>query len=399
MKSFVAVALVVLLPLNLALAAPKTVDPAYLATLRDDNAHTLPRHLAPHEISLPRLAVPHAPRVAPVGVVRAQAEYESNDGIIIRWGGYDALQTSMVVPLTTATPPAKVWVVVSGSTQQSSASGILSGGGANMAHVRFVTAATDSVWIRDYGPRFIDDWGKRGISDHTYNRPRPNDNNFPAVFGALLGEAVYNMPLVHGGGNFHLFRGREAYMTRLIVNENPGLTEQQIKDTYLAYQGLDLTLTDPLPACFDSTQHIDMWMLPIGDDKVLIGEYAATDGCRNQPGTIGIPKAVTDATAALMESRGFTVYRTPAWGSDISTQRSHFTYTNSVIVNQTVLVCQFNNQTTRNAQAVATFETALPDHDIVPVNCSSIIGLSGAIHCIVMHVPDLVFRDGNDTPE
>ncbi len=392
MKTSAACCLLLIVASAGAVAAPRTVDPAYLATLRDDNANMLPRNLAPHEIHLPRLALPDAPRVAPIGPVRAQAEYESNHGILIRWGGYDALQTSMVVPLTTATPPATVWVVVSGSAQQASASATLSGSAANMAHVRFITATTDSVWIRDYGPRFIDDWGKRAVSDHTYNRPRPNDNNFPSVFAGQIGETVYNLPLEHGGGNFHLFRGRDAYMTRLIADENPSLTEQQIKDAYLEYQGLDLTLTDPLPACFDSTQHIDMWMLPLTDDKVLIGEYAATDGCRNQGSTIGVPKAVTDATAELMASRGYTVYRTPAWGSNLTTQRAHYTYTNSVIVNQTVLVCQFNGEATRNAQALSTFQTALPDHDIVPVNCSSIITQAGAIHCIVMHVPDLLFR-------
>lgn len=364
-----------------AVAAPKIADPAYLATIRDDSDNPLPRHRAPHEINLPGLMVPRGPRVPPVGPVRAQAEYETNDGILIRWGNYNTLHTAMVVPLTTADPPANVWVVVSSPTQQASASSVLSGGGADMTHVRFVTAATDSVWIRDYGPRFIDDWGKRAISDHTYNRPRPNDNNFPAVFGALLGEAVYDLPLEHGGGNFHLFRGREAYMTRLIANENPSYTEQQIKDAYLDYQGLDLTLTDPLPAAYDSTQHIDMWMLPLGDDKVLIGEYAASEGG-------GVPKSVTDATATLMQSRGYTVYRAPGWRSG----GAHYTYTNSVIVNQTVLICQFSGQTERNALARATFQAALPDHDIVSVDCSSIIGQAGAIHCIVMHVPDLLFR-------
>ncbi|MEO8010988.1 MAG: agmatine deiminase family protein, partial [Dokdonella sp.] len=297
MRTVAAFILMLLFATVPAAAAPRLVDPAYLATIRDDDTNPLPRGLAPHEINLPKPWLSRVPRVPPVGPVRAQAEYEATHGILIRWGSYNALHTSMVVPLTTASPPATVWIVVSGNVQQDSARSVLSGGGADMAHVRFVIAATDSVWIRDYGPRFIDDWGVRAISDHTYNRPRPNDNNFPAVFAALLGETKYDLPLEHGGGNFHLFRGRDAYMTRLIANENPSLTEQQIKDAYLEYQGLDLTLTDPLPASYDSTQHIDMWMLPLGDDKVLIGDYAAGEGA-------GVPKSVTDATAALMQSRG-----------------------------------------------------------------------------------------------
>ena len=367
-------------------AAPRQADPAYLATIVDDLPPSLPRGFAPHERGLALPQVPRAALAPPLTVPRAQAEYEANHGILIRWGNYNALHTSMVVPLTTADPPSDVWVVVSGSTQQASATTALQGAGADMAHVHFTVASSDSVWIRDYGPRFIDDAGRRAIADHTYNRPRPNDDNFPGVFAGQIGETLYAMPLVHGGGNFHLFRNREAFMTRLIANENPGLTEQQILDTYLAYQGLDVTLTDPFPASYDSTQHIDMWMLPLGDDKVLIGDYAATEGG-------GVPKTVTDATATLMQSRGYTVHRTPGW----RTGGAHYTYTNSVIVNNVVLICRFGGaNATRDAAAKATFEAALPDHDIVQVDCSGIIGQAGAIHCIVMHVPDLVFRNGND---
>ena len=44
-------------------------------------------------------------------------------------------------------------------------------------------------------------------------------------------------------------------MTELIVNENPGLSGAEIEQRYLDYQGLDLTVTDPFPTSYDSTQH------------------------------------------------------------------------------------------------------------------------------------------------
>ncbi len=384
MKNFLVLSLSFLCAVS-SLAATPRADPEYLATIRDDESAPLPRGLAPHERGVPLPLAADAAHAAPTAPVRAQAEYEANHGILIRWGAYNALHTEMVVPLTRADPPSDVWVVVSDAVQQASARQVLSGGGADLAHVHFVIARTDSVWIRDYGPRFIDDGGRRGIVDHVYNRPRANDDAFPPVFGAQLGEPVYAMPLSHGGGNFHLFRNREAFMTRLIVNENPGLGEQQIKDAYRAYQGLDVTLTDPFPTSYDSTQHIDMWMLPLADHKVLIGEYAAGEGA-------GVPKTVTDSTAALMQARGYTVYRTPGWRAS----GAHYTYANAVIVNQIVLTCRFNGYAAQNAQALATFQSALPDHEIVQVDCSQIIGLAGAIHCIVMHMPDLLWRSAFD---
>ncbi|HET6546698.1 MAG TPA: agmatine deiminase family protein, partial [Rhodanobacteraceae bacterium] len=149
---------------------PLEADPVYLATIRDDGPPPLPRGLAPFE-QVPVWQRPAIPAEAPGGHVRAEAEYEPDQGILIRWGSYNALQTSMVVPITTGDPPAEVWIVVSGASQENSARSVLEGGGADLAHVHFISAPSDSVWIRDYGPRFIEHDGTRAIVDHIYNRP------------------------------------------------------------------------------------------------------------------------------------------------------------------------------------------------------------------------------------
>jgi agmatine/peptidylarginine deiminase len=365
-------------------AQMRVVPDSYLETIRDDGPPPLPRGLAAGE-RVPAWQAPAYPLEAPGGHVRAEAEYEGTRGILIRWGNYNALHTAMVVPLTTAEPPAEVWIVVSGGNQQQSAENVLEGGGADLAHVHFLAADSDSVWIRDYGPRFIEHEGLPAIVDHVYNRPRPDDDDIPIAVGAAWDEPVYELPLVHGGGNFHLFRDRDAFMTRLVVNENPGVGEAEIIEDFRAYEGLNLTLFDPFPTSYDSTQHIDMWMLPLADRKVLIGEYDPAEGG-------SVPNAVTEAAAEELASRRYTVYRTPGW-NDFGT---HYTYTNSVIVNQVVLICRFDGYEKENAEALATYQEAMPDHAIVAVDCSDIIQLAGAMHCIVMHVPDLVFRDDSD---
>ena len=130
-----------------------------------------------------------------------------------------------------------------------------------------------------------------------------------------------------------------------------------------------------------------MWMLPLTDSKVLIGQYDASEGG-------GVPKTVTDGAADELASRGYTVYRTPGW----NVFGTHYTYTNSVIVNQVALICRFDGYDAENADALATYRQALPDSDVVVVDCTDIIPLAGAIHCIVMHVPDLLYRDDSDDP-
>jgi len=369
----------------------KRVPQEYLDSIVDDIPNPLPRGLAPGE-TVPILDwASRMPLTPPSGSVTTPAEYELNDGLLISWGSFNPLLTEAAVAVTTGTE-ATVWIVVPNAGTQSSATTTLSGAGANMNQVEFILYTTDWVWMRDYGPRFISEDSTRAIVDHTYNRSsRPNDNAFPDHLSAEWGEPQYDIPLVHGGGNFHLFGDGEAFMTELILDENSGLSPQDVEDLFMDYEGLDLTIMPPFPSWYDSTQHIDMWMLPVADREVIIGEYPVSDT---------EVRTVTEDAVTLLEGRGYTVHRTPGWSSG----GTHYTYTNSVILNEVVLACQFQNGNSNfadeDAEAVATFEAIYPDRQIVPVDCSAIIGYSGAIHCIVMHVPEvtpLLFADGFET--
>ncbi|MBN2562624.1 MAG: agmatine deiminase family protein [Phycisphaerae bacterium] len=337
----------------------------------------LPKYMTPEERRIPwdrPTPEDFDSRSPPTGEVHCAAEYEPMAGLLIAWEGYSSVLTAMAVGITTNDPEAIVWVVVDSSSEQTSAYNSLNTAGADMDQVEFIIRTTDTVWIRDYGPRYIFEDDNRAIIDHTYNRPRPNDNTFNDYLASLWGEPEYKIPLTHGGGNFHLFSNGDAFMTDLILDENPGLSEQDVKDLYEEYQNVDLTIYPGFPTTFDSTQHIDMWMLPLDDGKVIIGEYDSSTG---QPYTI-TENAVTD-----LESRGYTVYRTPGWRSG----GTHYTYTNAVIINDLVFIPEFSGYSTQNAQTLSVFESALPDHTMFQVDCSSIITAAGAMHCIVMHVP------------
>lgn len=356
---------------------------AVLQSIKDDDQVRLPRQLSEQERLIWRLPAPLRLALAPPPApVRALAEYEANDGLLMRWGSFNSVITEIAAAVTTAGPyqggPAPfVYLVVSSSTQQSSASQTLSAAGVDMNRVQFLIAPSNSVWMRDYGPRVVNSGGVRGFVDHTYNRPRPLDDAIPSAVAPSFATPVYSLPLTHGGGNFHLFDDGEAFMTQLIVNENPGVSAEQIQAYYREYQGLDLTLTGAFPTSFDSTQHIDMWMLPVARKKVLISEYPDTGG------VYAVPRQVSETTAQLMRDRGYEVLRIPGWRG---TNGAHYTYANAVVMNSKVLICRFQGEDARNAQALAAFQTAFPTRQVVTIDCSSIISSAGAIHCIVMHI-------------
>jgi agmatine/peptidylarginine deiminase len=382
------VLLVLLVAAPLAAQQAKRVPRDFLATIVDDEPNPLPRSMTEAERAMPLpLAPPPELLAPPAGFVYTPAEYDHNNGLLISWGSFNSVLTEMTVGVTTGDPDGIVYVIVPNASQQASAISTLTAAGADMSQVEFILYNTNSVWIRDYGPRFIEEDGQRAIVDHTYNRPtRPNDNALPDFLSTYWGLPQYDIPLVHGGGNFHLWADRDAYMTELILNENPGLSEAQVIQLYLDYQNLALTITDPLPANFDSTQHIDMWMLTVSDREVIIGEYDSS--------SVAYP--ITETWATELASRGYTVHRTPGWIS-FYPGGTHYTYTNAVVFNDLVFIPEFSGYPTENAQAVAVFEAAFPGKQVIPVDCSDIIAFAGAIHCVVMHVPELsseIFADG-----
>jgi len=299
------------------------------------------------------------------------AEYDDNEGMLTVWGSYDSVVTDMAVAVTNNDPDAIVYVVVQNSSEQSSATSTLTSAGADMNQVDFIIYDTDTTWIRDYGPRFVMDNGERAIIDFDYNRPRPDDNAFPAFLGSLWGETVSEMPLTHGGGNLQI-AGDDAFMSELILDENLGLSEQDVADIIDQYHNLDLTIYGRFPSSFDYTGHIDMWMLPVSDGEVIVGEYSSSTGD---------PYTITEAAASDLTSKGYTVYRTPGWQSG----GTHYTYTNGVIMNDVVLVPQY--YTSEDATALAVFQAAFPDRTTIQIDCTSIISAAGAIHCIMAHVP------------
>lgn len=340
----------------------------------------LPRSLAPHELGLPLPEVVEGP--PPAGPVDTPAEYEHSAGLLIAWEQFNDVLSAITVAVTTHIPPGTIWVVVDDTGEQGSATAVLTAAGADLDHVRFLVRTTDSVWIRDYGPRFVFERGRRAIVDHVYNRPRPNDDVLPDYIAQQWGMDEYFIPLTHGGGNFHLFADGDAFMTDLVLDENPGLDAADVEQLFADFEAVDLTIWPGFPTSFDSTQHIDMWLLPVRDKVAIVGEYDVSTG---QPHTI------TEAAVAELQGRGYQVFRTPGWRSG----GTHYTYTNAVVFNDLVLLPEYNGFPSENAQALAVFQAAFPQHAIVQIDSSSLVTFAGVLHCIVMQVPDgLLFRDG-----
>lgn len=352
---------------------PDSITPRYLTDAER-------KYLETHELGGGQRLVTSPP----TGPIHCMAEYEPCEGVLLNWRSFTPIIAQMAKEITT-TGNAIAYIVVANASTQTSATNTLTANGTNMSRVKFMIASSDTVWIRDYGPRYIFEGDCRAIVDHQYNRPRPNDDVFPSFFSTYKHHAFYALglgstQLIHGGGNYHLDALGRSYCTRLVDNENPSFTETQIHDIWQNYQGVNTHFFDPFPTNIDSTQHLDMWMQVIADDKVIISDWPNNAGSTQDN--------ICDNAAVYMASQGYTVYRVPAFSIG-SPSAVHYTYTNVVMCNNLVLLPLYTNATVSpsNATALSTFQTALPGKTIVQVNCDAIIPSAGAMHCIAMHVP------------
>lgn len=351
----------------------------------------LPRSLTPTEreyiannpVTAADARVPSTP---PSGPVNAVAEYDPMEGLVISYTGSASWLTNLrqIAARVTVEANSRMYVGVPTGTNLTTVANAFASSGVNNANVTYFNLPLNSIWARDYGPRYVYEGNVRVITDHRYNRPtRTADDNQPVVFGQLKNNKYYEIglngtTLVHGGGNYHLATDGDAYATQLITNENPSFTAAQVQQIWATYQNNITTITAPFPTSVDATQHIDMWMQIYGDKKVFISDWPSNVGSTQD--------VICDNTATLMASRGYAVTRVPAY----SIGGTHYTFTNMVICNNVVLLPQYNNGpgAAVSTSAFNTIQAAFgAERTVFQINADNIITAAGAFHCIVQHVP------------
>ncbi len=325
-------------------------------------------------------------------VVQSPPEYAPARGVLFQYGNsWNSVVTACVVGLTASPAHDEIaYVVVANQTTANSAASAFAAAGANMAKVVIIVHPNDSIWLRDYGPHFVWEGGTLGIVDSHYYPGRPLDNFVPTLLGdSTFGVRAHHQGLYYSGGNFQAGPARSGFCTALVNVDNPasaGFNESLIRELHDAFQGIDVLHVLPqLPTSVDGTGHIDMWMYLVDEDTVIISEFIA--------GSNATAISVTNNAVPYMQALGFEVIRTPAWNSGFT----HFTYTNAFRVNNRIFVPVYGTglvpggnsaYNARDTEAMARWTAAAgPGVTLVPIQCSGIIGASGAIHCIVKQVP------------
>jgi len=322
----------------------------------------------------------------PTEPVRAMAEWEELQAIVITWTQYPNILREIV---RHAKEEVEVIIVCSNAAVVKNTLNA-----ANIdwtTNITFIEEPFNSIWVRDYGPNscYLNDVDSLVFVDWIYNRPRPHDDVVPEHVATQLDIPIYETTatptnLVHTGGNFMVDGLGMGFSSKLILDENDGIhTEADVNSIMKDFMGLHTFVKmENLP--YDLIHHIDMHMKLLDEKTLLVGEYP--EGVADGPQIEANIEYVLDVFTSSYGDP-FNIIRIPMPpenGQYPNTGGDYRTYTNALFVNKTILVPIYEPQ--YDEPALAIWEEAMPGYNIVGINCNQIIPASGALHCITKEV-------------
>lgn len=323
--------------------------------------------------------------IPPAGAVRASAEWEEIDALIVAWISYPVILKEIV---RYAQDETNVFIVCSDSA---TVKNYLTVSGVPQTRIQYIVAPFNSIWCRDYGPWNIysDDVDSLSLIDWIYNRPRPKDDTVPSAIERHTGLPMYQTTvapndLIHTGGNFMTDGLGTGFSSNLIVDENPGHSIAEIDTIMSQFMGINRYIKmNTLP--YDGIHHIDMHMKLLDEETILMGEYPA--GVADGPGIEANLQTVLNTYNSPFGTP-YKVVRIPmppdANGLYPNAGGDYRTYANAVFVNKTVILPTYAQQ--YDTTALRIWREAMPGYRVVGIDCNSIIPSLGAIHCITKEV-------------
>jgi len=310
------------------------------------------------------------------------AEFGRVDGVFLAWAGW-ALDTITYIAREVAEND-KVYMLVANYYYETIAYNHLSANNVNMDNVIFIhdsNISGSSMWIRDYFPFYIYEDGERGLIDFVYGTYQ-GDEYISNTIGSEFDLPVYDSAIIHHGGN-HITDGNGmGFFSTNIFQHNPGYSQTEIRNEFKNYLGLDsLIVVEPMAG--DGTGHIDMFCKLLNDTLFVVGEYATPED--SYPGDYDLLNELADYLETLqnLDGRDFSVERIlmPPFTYGGPAGTINYTYTNSYIINNKVLVPIYGFDT--DDAALQIYSELMPGYDIIGIDSAFIIQYWGAIHCIV----------------
>ena len=269
--------------------------------------------------------------------------------------------------------------------------------GANLSDVSFYVFKLDTIWLRDFGPRFLETESQPQSIDFYYDGTRPLDDQFPNKWGELAGIKNTTVEWTLQGGNlisngeglaFTSTRFFEDNHVRFPFNSRPGNVEFErrklVVDSFKKQTNIDrLLFLRPLSP--EATKHVDMFTTFLAPDHMLVA--------RLDPRVDPANARILDENARFLKTvqvdgRPMRVDRI-----DIPPRQDKYwsPYTNVIFANDLVLIPTYKSDSpTLVNRAIQTYRRLLPGKQVDTIDMTSMKKLEGALHCLSINVPEFV---------
>lgn len=345
---------------------------------------------------------------------RLPAEWEPVDAILMAWPNENTdwaymlqdVQKTYVDIITAITERAKV-VLIGPNLPDTS----IFPPKCRLDNLILVHMPINDTWTRDYGPIIVmspdgtpmlqdfifNGWGMKFAANHD-NRVAERLHSLQLLTGWYHGPAE----IVLEGGSIES-DGKGTILTTehclLAPNRNDALDQYEIETKLLEQLGAKkiLWLKHGQLAGDDTDGHIDTLarIAPPGDIIIYTGcddpsdEHfseleAMRDELREITNAIGAPFHLVELPLP-----------DPIYDPDDGT-RLPATYANYLIVNGAVLMPTYG-QPKKDRLAAMILESAMPEYEIIPIDCRSLIRQHGSLHCATIQLPLGVLSDDYET--
>ena len=333
--------------------------------------------------------------------IRSIAEFEPAKELLISWpnwwlkadDGY-ILDPYYVNLTRTAQEYIMVNIMVNSKIHKNKVISLLEENQVPLNNVTFSIIPTSSIWIRDYGPFFVEEDNQIKVVDLQrygyFNKKyylRFLDDFFPTLFSLKYGfenKFIGNFFLAIQGGNYLTDGNGTGFIgDRVFKRDNPFIPEDKLINYYKTFLGLKevVILKSELINTKIGTKiigHLGMSAKMVDENTFILGEYTNKSDLNYH---------VCEDNCALLESLGYNIYRVPTVGNP--DKYRPFTYLNSIIINngdkKVVILPTYDIP--EDEIAISIFQQAMPEYEIVGVDCRVIIKASGAVHCTTICVP------------
>jgi agmatine/peptidylarginine deiminase len=255
--------------------------------------------------------------------------------------------------------------------------------------LHFIFLPVKGMWVRDYGPAFVQIDGRITILDPQYYlSDRPEDDDVPTQLGALWRVPVTKLPLRVEGGNI-LSNGQGLGITStsfVLKNAKIGHGYEQAMEMLRQYYGFEhIALIPHLE--HGTTGHVDMYATLLAPNVVVLGQY---DPRADPVNAAKIEEAAKFLATVPTRSGPMQVVRIPMPPHSDGVWR---TYTNVLYVNDTLLVPSYSDvHPSLQAKVFETYQRLLPGWEIIAIKADTLIRAAGALRCVSLNIPWLQDR-------